>query len=73
MHVNLEAILLSALGIVMASEQVDIDHVIDNAADKIVAAVKSSETAIDDFAAKQFAAALARLSERVSAGLTEAV
>jgi predicted DNA-binding ArsR family transcriptional regulator len=69
MDINFEQIALMVLSTVITASQATIDQKVDEAADKIIAAVKDSETKLDDTAAKAGMAALERLAARVKAGL----
>ena len=65
-----EMVVVPALGFAIANNQTHIDHLIDDAADKTIAAVMDSNTKIDNVAADALASALERFAARVKAGVT---
>lgn len=67
---DFEAIAKNVIGIVVSTNQAAIDAAIDDAAAKIVSAVKDSGTTLDDAVVKSlFAPALRRLATKVEEGL----
>lgn len=66
---SFESIILAGLPIVMTVAQPEIDKAVDAAADNTIAAVKDSNTRLDDVAVKALAGALRRFADRVESGL----
>lgn len=65
----LETFLLPALGAVVTMNQANINAIADSAAEKVVAAVRDSETKFDDFAATELARVFERIAAKVRADL----
>lgn len=66
---NFDSMIASLLGMFAMANDAQINTIVDDAADKLTAAVKNSETAIDDAAARVLADKLERLAARVKASL----
>lgn len=66
-----EMVAVPLIGMIVSQNQAQIDHLIDDAANKAVAAVNDSATQIDDVAVKALATALERFAARVRAGVAE--
>lgn len=68
--INFETIALMVLGTVIASTKDQVNEAVDKAAAGIVAAVKSSDTALDETVVRDaLAPALTRLAAKISEGL----
>ena len=66
---GLEAFVLPLIGAVLTHNAATLDAQADAAADRIISAVKDSETKLDDVAADAVAKLLERIAQRVSAGI----
>lgn len=61
---------VQVIGFLYAANKSQVEHLVDDAAKKIVAAVYDSDTKIDDAAATALAECLERLSAKVREGLS---
>lgn len=69
MNFDLETVGVTLIGLVLSTAESTINSQVDATAAKIVAAVKSSETKMDDTVAVAAAAALERLAQGIRTGL----
>lgn len=66
-----EMVAVPLIGMIVSQNQEHINHLIDDAADKAIAAVNDSGTQVDDVAVTALAAALERFAARVRAGVAQ--
>lgn len=66
---DFEPLVLVILGTVITASDEHIDKKVDEAADAVVKAIKSSDTLIDDTVGKRLAVAITRLGMRVEEGI----
>lgn len=71
MNAFIENTALQIVGFAVTMNEEQINHAIDAIGDKVIAAVKDTDTKLDDAAADLIASALARLADRIRGAIEQ--